>query len=349
MDKGTKEADFKKYEVVIVGAGPAGLRCAEILGNAGKTVLFLEKNKEIGPKVCAGGITRKCFRFLNLPPEIIEGKFTKIIFRTAKNKSTLKFGEDFMYTLSRKNLGKWQLKRLNSDLVTVRTSSLVTRIEKNFVTLNDSEKIGYDYLVGADGSNSIVRRYLGIRTELLGLAFQYVIPKKYPDLEIFFDSKLFNAWYSWIFPYCDSTSVGFGYYPKVIPASVANKNFATWLKKEGIDVSQSKLQVHPINCDYCGHCFGNIFLVGDAAGLVSGFTGEGIYQALLSGEEVAKKIINPKYPCRGIKEILFENRIHHFMLRVVRLSGPLRNVLFSFILFAVKNKTIARLLLRVLT
>lgn len=340
---------MEKYDIIVVGAGPAGLECAKVLGNAGKTVLLLEKNKEIGPKVCAGGITRKCFHYLNLQPEIIEGTFTKIVFRTAKKRTVLNFGEDYLYTISRKNLGQWQLNNLNLDFVTIRTSALVTQVEKDLITINGSEKIGYKYLVGADGSNSIIRRYLGLKTELLGVAFQYIIPKKYPDLEIYFDSKLFNVWYSWIFPYYDSTSVGFGYYPRVIPSNIANKNFATWLEKEGMDVSQSELQVHPINCDYRGHFFGNIFLAGDAAGLVSGFTGEGIYQALLSGKEVAKKIINPQYPCQGIKEILSENRIHHFMLRVVRMSGPLRDSLFSFILFAVKNKAIARFLLRILT
>jgi dihydrolipoamide dehydrogenase len=35
----------KKYDVVIVGAGPGGLRCAEVLGKAGKNVLLVEKKK----------------------------------------------------------------------------------------------------------------------------------------------------------------------------------------------------------------------------------------------------------------------------------------------------------------
>ena len=46
-----------KFDVVIIGAGPAGLKCAEQLKNSNLSVLVIEKNKIIGPKVCAGGLT----------------------------------------------------------------------------------------------------------------------------------------------------------------------------------------------------------------------------------------------------------------------------------------------------
>ena len=45
----------KKYDVVIIGAGPAGLAAARYLAENKKSVLVLEKNKVIGPKVCGGG------------------------------------------------------------------------------------------------------------------------------------------------------------------------------------------------------------------------------------------------------------------------------------------------------
>jgi flavin-dependent dehydrogenase len=51
------------YDVVIIGAGPAGLNCAKKLSEADKTVLLVEKNTEIGPKVCAGGITKYTYDY----------------------------------------------------------------------------------------------------------------------------------------------------------------------------------------------------------------------------------------------------------------------------------------------
>jgi flavin-dependent dehydrogenase len=50
---------METVEHLIVGAGPAGLRAAQVLADAGREVLLVEKHPEIGPKVCAGGLTPK--------------------------------------------------------------------------------------------------------------------------------------------------------------------------------------------------------------------------------------------------------------------------------------------------
>ena len=48
---------MSKYDVVIIGGGPAGLSCATTLARSGVNVMLLERKKNIGRKVCAGGIT----------------------------------------------------------------------------------------------------------------------------------------------------------------------------------------------------------------------------------------------------------------------------------------------------
>lgn len=342
---------MEKYDVVIVGAGPGGLRCAEVLARENKKVLLLEKNKEIGPKVCAGGITRKCFKFLGSPEEIVGKSADNIIFKTFKHKTKLSFGEKFIYTVDRKKLGQWQLEKLKNTSVKVLTKSVVTEINSEYIIINDAEKIGYSFLVGADGSNSIVRRYLKLKTKLIGVAFQYITPKndKYEDVEIFFNSRLFGAWYSWIFPHADFVSIGYGFFPRITSAQKARNNFQEWCQKMKIDLSDGRFEAFPINGDYKGYAFGNVFLIGDAAGLASGFTGEGIYQALVSGQDVAKKIINPKHKAKLIREVIIERNIHHTMLVLLFLSGPLRDFVFFVIIFATKSKFIARFLLRILT
>ena len=45
------------YDVIIVGAGPGGLACAETTARAGLKTLVLERKLILGPKVCAGGVT----------------------------------------------------------------------------------------------------------------------------------------------------------------------------------------------------------------------------------------------------------------------------------------------------
>ena len=342
---------MKSFDVIIIGAGPAGLQCAKTLAGSRKNVLLVEKNKIIGPKVCAGGLTRKCFNYLQLPDHLVERTYQKIIFQTPFNKTALQFGENFLYTVDRKNLGQWQLEKLHSaENIEIKTGSAVTEFKKNHITVNGSEKIGYKYLVGADGSNSSVRRFLGVKTKLTGIAFQYIIPgKKFKDIQIFLNSRLFGAWYAWIFPYKNSASIGYGCFPMIISPKKAKENFFHWIKSRKIDLSQGEYQAAAINCDYRGHKFGNIFLAGDAAGLASGLTGEGIYQALVSGEEIAKLILNPSYKCEGIKKARAEIRIHKILLVTIYIFGPLRWMLYEIVVLAVKNKFLARILLRVLT
>ena len=72
----SKKITVKKYDVIIIGAGPAGLSAAKILAENGKTVLVLEKNKVIGPKVCAGGLTTKDFK-LGINKKIADKFFSK--------------------------------------------------------------------------------------------------------------------------------------------------------------------------------------------------------------------------------------------------------------------------------
>lgn len=328
---------MESYEVIIIGAGPAGLNCAQHLAEAGKKVLLLEQNAVIGPKTCAGGLTGPDLEYLNLPDDLLGHKFSEAIFRTPWQKCKLKMGKFLVYTCDRKDLGQWQLAKLKKTSAVVRTGARVTKIEKNYVVVNGTEKIEFKYLVGADGSASLVRRYLGIKTNFIGIAIQYIIPgDKYKDFEYCFDSSLFKSWCAWIFPHKDYVSIGTGGDPRYISSKELRDNFAKWLNQRGIDVSGLEIQGSPINFDYQGYKFGNIFLAGDAAGLASGLTGEGIYQALISGEEIAKSIIDQNYISGKIDKLLEEQKLHHRVLNLFNKSGEFRKVEYEIIVILLK-------------
>ncbi len=329
---------MENYDVVIIGAGPAGLRCAEMLAKTDKTVLLLEKNEVIGPKVCGGGLPNTNLQKHNIPDELLEMKYKAMTIHSPLFQNELKSDNEILFTIDRKKFGQWQLGKIDKKKVDIRIKTRVKEIQKDYVVIDNDEKIGFKHLVGADGANSIVRKYLGLKTENFCVAIQYIIPSnEYKKIEFFFDSKLFNSWYAWIFPRKDFVSIGCGCNTNMLSAKKLRENFNIWLEKNKIDVSKGEYQAYTINYEYRGHKFGNIFLAGESAGLVSGLTGEGIHSALISGEETAKLILDDNYHSEKIEKIVKVGDRHIRILNFLDKLGIFRNVLFGIISIILKS------------
>lgn len=81
-------------------------------------------------------------------------------------------------------------------------------------------------------------------------------------------------------------------------------------------------------------------MVGDAAGFTSGLTGEGIYFAMVSGMEVAKKIINKNYQCPKIKKILSIKKEHEKILKLLTINKNLTIMEYGIVEKLLNNKMI---------
>lgn len=332
-------AKMNKYDVIIVGAGPAGLRCAEILGKSSLSVLILEKGETFGDKVCAGGITRKDLAIIDIPESIIEHKVTKTAVISEKRNSLTNAPEPFVFTLKRKELGKWQKDQLTAANIEVRTRGRVTEVKPDYIVVNDLEEIGYNYLVGADGYASIVRKYLKIPQEkhLIGIQYTVLDPDLDPQLEIHLYSKYFKSWYAWVFPHENSFVVGCVCDPKMMSAKKLKDNFHAWLKEKDISIKDAIYHSAPISYDYRGYKFENVFLVGEAGGFASGLTGEGIYQSLVSGEVVAKTILDKDFVSEDMNAVIKYNSIQLKIMKFLYNSGVFRKYLYELIVILLNN------------
>ncbi|NOX25869.1 MAG: NAD(P)/FAD-dependent oxidoreductase [Deltaproteobacteria bacterium] len=298
------------FHTVIIGAGPAGLQCAAILAEYGRQVVVLERRAAVGPKVCAGGIPSHALRSLRLPPELIEKSFSAQHIYTPWQRAVIKAQEPIISTVNRQRLGRWMLRQAREKGVVVLDNSRVTGIDKSHVQLKN-RKIGYQYLVGADGSSSLVRRYLNIPAKRQGVGINYQIPVQMPQMEWHLNPRLFNSGYAWIFPHRLSTSVG-AYAPRHdLPPQKLRERFCLWARERGIAIDTTKVKAALVNSDYRGWNFGRIFLAGDAAGLASGFTGEGIYPAIVSGQTIAHTIINQSYKPAHLQQLIKQQKRHN--------------------------------------
>ena len=314
--------------------------CAQRLSESDLSILLIEKDSVFGDKVCAGGLTRKDLGVIAIPDDIIQQKVTRTSLHSPKRSSSAEMSEPIVVTVNRKDLGRWQRLLLDNNRVTVRTDTRVTEVRADHILLKDGTPIGFRHLVGADGFASVVRRYLGFPQEKVMMGIQYLVPVPGldPRLEIFLDSKNFCSWYAWKFPHRDMLSVGCGCDPRYYSTKKLKENFSKWLVKQSIDTSNATYQSAPISYDYRGLKFGNKYLVGDAAGIASGLTGEGIYQSLVTGIEVARYLMGETEVSEEMKFVLRYNRIQHRALKFLIRIGPLRSLVFELIIMLMNNK-----------
>lgn len=323
-----------KYDVIIIGAGPGGLECANQLKNSDLSVLLIEKNKIIGPKTCAGGLTNLDKNF-NIPKDKIRSFQRQDIF--IKEKPYTINLVNPLRTIYRFDLGQYQLKKVsNCKNIKILKETLVKKIKNNEIITSKGD-FKFKYLVGADGSNSIVRKHLGLKSKVC-IGMYYNILKITDRFVWYVNPKELKSGYIWIFPHQKFTNIGVYYNPDKVSVKNAKKALEDFLKSNKHDFSKSKFEASPINYSYHGCIFDNIFLVGDAAGLVSKTTGEGISFALTSGKEIAKRILNPAYEMDELDRILTFKKRQERMLKVFDLLPFMQTILFKIFLNLMKKK-----------
>jgi menaquinone-9 beta-reductase len=320
------------FDVIIIGAGPGGLACAAAAAASGLTTLVLERNHIIGRKVCAGGIT--CNGLMKKCPSVVsERKFGEQHVFTRLQKACLTFPTPIIATVNREQLGQNMARQATQAGAELRSGCQVLAIDgknNSLIFLDKTrkrrEQANFTFLVGADGSSSLVRRSLGLPTDEVGIGINYQIPGEYPEMHWHMDSDLFANGYAWVFPHKDTASIGAYVAVQSMKAADLKNNLLTWADKNGYPLRSYKASAECINFDFRGWQFGNTFLVGDAAGLASGLTGEGIYSAIISGETVGTFLGNSTCDLSPLLNIIKNHRKHRI---VAHLTG--------------KNKAIAAL------
>ncbi|MGN6393047.1 MAG: FAD-dependent monooxygenase [Gemmatimonadales bacterium] len=319
-------------EHLIVGAGPAGLRAAQILAEAGREVLVVEKHAEIGPKTCAGGLTLKTMRELE-PLGLSAGATLRSVGHVAfAHGPAVALDPDAtaVHTIARRALGQLQVCWARAAGAEVRSGLPATRLDlPGHTVMIDGHPLRWRHLIGADGADSAVRRALRLPSPREYFAAEYNVPELRLDpLRVECDPGPLANGYFWVFPHVDYTSLGAVAPKHLVAPSALRRYLDARLDELGVPRAGVPFEGATIEVEYRGcHFDGHVHLAGDAAGAVSSLTAEGIYAALVTGEEVATTILDPRAPMPKTERWLRTKRRHDRLARWLARPRPRRWIL----------------------
>ena len=309
----------RTFDAVVVGAGPAGIAAARALAKNGAKVLVVDKHISPGGKSCAGGLTSTAWRAAGIDPinpPSYSTVFNAISVRAKYGETRIETGGEILVTIQRRLWTKERLAELEALGVEVHLGERFVGLDQDTIVTSRDSVFG-GALVAADGARSRVRRLMGLGLGRWMRAWQLTIDAEELRLKssvnidvptLWLDPDLFGPGYAWAFPARGELRIGCGAPAEAVGRTEMKRIFFSWISGLGTSVDKGEVSTGTIGCGYAGHRFGRVFLAGDAAGLASPLTGEGINQAMASGAEVAREIIDPNYRSSVIAEIAHRHR-----------------------------------------
>lgn len=296
------------YDVAVIGSGPAGSTAAKRCSEQGLKTIIIEKSKIPRPKPCGGCVLLKAMKQIDqqIPESLIDQQVRGFRFYSRSLSSvTLKSEVPVGITTTRDRFDAFLTKLAVDSGSKLCQSDELTDISINkegvLCKLKSNDLIMAKMIIGADGANSIVAQKSGIRQKWanneVGLCLETTVPleksemeKIDPDILEFYFSDI-PLGYVWLFPKKFSVSLGIGgtlaslHKPMEILTDFCST--ISRVKKVKLQVSGCHAHLAPTGGFKRRIVSDRVMLVGDAAGFIDPFTGEGIYYAIRSGQLAA--------------------------------------------------------------
>jgi geranylgeranyl reductase family protein len=332
------------YDAIIVGAGPAGSSAAIYCNKLGLNTLLLDKSIFPRDKICGDALSGKSVKILeelDLLQDLdkLNGAIVnRIIFGNPNhsecelhlNKSLNKRHISHGFVIPRKIFDNYFFK-IGSDVSNVVCGfnvddliyniSLVVGVKGKSINGEQKKYFG-NIVLGADGPYSIVSRKSGLYNSdmnytAVGLRCYYENVEDLTDqIELHYVNETIPG-YFWIFPAGNKkANIGVGLLKsrakkkkynlqKIMKQVINSKNFKHRFKNSNA-LEKPKGWNLPFGNTKRGNHGNGFLLLGDAAGLVDPFTGEGIGNAMESGKIAADIVVKAKKLNNFSNQILSE-------------------------------------------
>jgi geranylgeranyl reductase family protein len=301
--------------LIVVGGGPAGATAARTLARAGVPVRLLERAPSYPRnKPCGGGISmRALVRFPYLAsalPRIATHEVRRLYLEGPDGTSTL-VESDVPAALMVRRV---EFDALLVSLAAEAGAEIVTGVDivqagqdEREVTLvaRDGQTFRAPLVIAADGVHSVIARRLGLNPGWPATSVALDMMEETPR-ERLRDVDPSTLWvsygdgegYKYIFPKRAHVNIGIGYVLDYFRRRVdvapyeLQRRFVRQLRERGIVEGESSREhftpfIIPVGGPLQRPAGGRVLLAGDAGGFVNGFTAEGIFYAMVSGEHAA--------------------------------------------------------------
>ena len=299
-----EKIDLKNiYDIIVVGAGPAGSIAARSAAEKGISVLLLEKDRDVGYPVRCGEAVAKAGveEFIAIDEKWIAAKVSKFSF-VAPNQSEVTVQlNDVAFVLERK-LFDYELARTAADA----GAEIITRSYVNGLLIEDGKVCGvkYEYqgeqkearakiVIAADGVESRVGRWAGIKTHIdfrdMESAVQITaanIPVAQDTLYFYFGQEVAPSGYFWIFPKGNNkANIGIGVSGLIGKKKSAQSYLDDFMLKHYPNAPVLTRIAGGVPCGITLDKISapGIMLVGDAARQVNPLSGGGIASGMIGG------------------------------------------------------------------
>lgn len=301
---------MRSFDVVIIGAGLAGLQCARLLSQHGAKILLVDRKDDLSKGIHTTGIfVRKTLEDFDFPAGTLGRAVSNVTLYSPKLKALDLASEKDEFRVGKMGVlyRSYLQDCITNGVQFAKGTRYVSAAEDDGrdhnVGLRESkdadigtivalEKAGNRYevrtkvLVGADGANSRVAKSLGLdenKEWIVGYeeVFKGVALEGEPRLHCFLDADLAPGYLAWITNDGEETHIGVGGYPAGFNPREALKIFKDKVSGKFVDLENAELAETRGGKIPVGGVLRKIanrhgLLIGDAAGAVSPLTAGGL-------------------------------------------------------------------------
>jgi digeranylgeranylglycerophospholipid reductase len=302
--KNKKKLMKTNYDIVVVGAGPAGSMAARFAAEQGVSVLMLEKDRDVGyPVRCGEAISKAGVEeFIPSDDKWIAAKISKFSFNAPDGSEVIVDFGDAGYVLERR-IFDYELARTAAEA----GAEILTRAYVNGLLFNDSKVSGIKYelngelkevkakvVIAADGVESRVGRWAGLETHIdfrdMESAVQITaanIPVDQNTLYFYFGKDVAPNGYFWVFPKGhNKANIGLGVSGLIGKKKSAQSFLDDFMNKHYPNAPVLTKIAGGVPCSITLDKISGpgIMLVGDAARQVNPLSGGGIASGMIGGK-----------------------------------------------------------------